>query len=414
MGDFPIKVSFEADGGDIDNLRDRVQREFTKNPINVKLDMGSANKDGSAANAKASFTSLNRVLAQSNVNINGVVGARRRLSVETARAIGIDKVDTAAKINDMKVAAARLVLTDKQVVHARKRLQEEGRTYRERAREITNFSKMSDQANRYYMQYSKNISKNSVLNARWQATMSKLDDPTSYAGKTAADRTAAARAELAALTTESEKAGVSMETLGQRIGRLFSAHLNTALVMGALHGLQQAVVAVYQNVTQLDKAIVDLQIASGKSRTEVKGMMRDYSQTAKSLGATTLEVAQGADTFLRQGKTVSETNTLLTNSMMLSKLGQITAEEAAQALTTAYKGYGVAVEDTIGIVDKLTAVDMESASSAGGLAISMSETATSAKIAGISMDKLIGQIAVVSEVSGAADESVGRSTCLAA
>ena len=282
-----------------------------------------------------------------------------------------------------------------------------------RARELTDFSKLEEQARDYYNTNYRNINKNAVLSARWQATMSKLQDPTKF-GSTEAERIGGARSELAALRNESERAGVGIETLGQRLNRLFGAHFNTALVMGALHALQQSLVMVYQNVVGLDKATVDLQIASGKSRDEVKGMMRDYSQTAKSLGATTLEVAQGADTFLRQGKTVSETNTLLTNSMMLSKLGQITSEEAAKALTTAYKGYGVAVEDTLGIVDKLTAVDMESASSAGGLAISMAETATSAKLAGISMDKLIGQIAVVSEVSGDADESVGKQACLAA
>ena len=266
------------------------------------------------------------------------------------------------------------------------------------ARELTDFSKLEDQARDYYNTNYKNINKNAVLSARWQNQMSKMQDPTKY-GATEAERIGNARSELASLRTESERAGVSIESVGQRLNRLFGAHLNTALVMAALHGLQQAVVAVYQNVVGLDKATVDLQIASGKSRTEVQGMVRGYSQTAKALGATTLEVAQGADSWLRQNMSIADSNTMVTNTMMLSKLGQIDSTAAAKNLTSAMKGYNVTVEDSVGIVDKLTAVDMVSASDAGSLATSMSETAVGARLAGVSMDKLIGQIAVVSEVT---------------
>ena len=50
---------------------------------------------------------------------------------------------------------------------------------------------------------------------------------------------------------------------------------------------------------------------------------------------------------------------------------------------------------------------MEAAASAGGIATAMAETATGANIAGVSMDKLIGYIATVKEVTQDSDESVG-------
>lgn len=49
-------------------------------------------------------------------------------------------------------------------------------------------------------------------------------------------------------------------------------------------------------------------------------------------------------------------------------------------------------KDSVKIVDKLTKVDMEAAASAGDIATAMAETATSAKLSGVSMDKLIGYI----------------------
>lgn len=60
------------------------------------------------------------------------------------------------------------------------------------------------------------------------------------------------------------------------------------------------------------------------------------------------------------------------------------------------------------IVDKLTAVDMEAAVSAGGLAEAMARTANSARLAGVDMNQLIGYIAAVGEVTQRDMATVGE------
>lgn len=263
------------------------------------------------------------------------------------------------------------------------------------SRLTTDFNKLSSQAQNYYEEHAKGIEKNTALSAKWAEMRKKLDDPN--IAKTG--NIAKTREEYSALIRETEKAGAHLETVGQRLGRLFGAHFDTALVMFALHALQQALTQVYQNVVQLDGAMVDLQIASGMSRDDVRGLMTAYNQMAKELGATTLEMAQGADVWIRQGKSIEETNILLANSTMLSKLGQIDAAQSSKYLTSIMKGYNIEAENSIGIVDKLTAVDMAAATSAGDIATAMAETSVSARIAGLSIDKLIGQIAVIGEVT---------------
>ena len=146
----------------------------------------------------------------------------------------------------------------------------------------------------------------------------------------------------------------------------------------------------------------------------MQSLLSDYSKLGQEVGATTIEVADSADSWLRQGKTAEETNILIRDSLMLSKLGAIDSAEATKALTSAMKGYKVEAKDATGIIDKLTAVDLVSATSSGSLATSMSETAVSANIAGVSMDKLIGQIATVSEVTQDGAEPVGKQNRLAA
>lgn len=197
------------------------------------------------------------------------------------------------------------------------------------------------------------------------------------------------------------------DTLGNKLKDTFTSKLLQTFAYALIGIATRALKQVYENVVNLDKAITDLQIASGYTREETAKLVRTYSDLAKQLGATTLEVAQSADTWLRQGYSVEEANELIKNSMMLSKLGQIESAEAATALTSAMKGYKMEVEDSAAIVDKFTAVDMKAAVSAGDIATAMAETAASAEVAGISMDKLIGYIATVSEVTQDGAESVG-------
>ena len=200
---------------------------------------------------------------------------------------------------------------------------------------------------------------------------------------------------------------VETDTVGKRLRETFSSKIiqtfSYALIGFGVNALSQ----VYRNVVQLDSAITDLQIATGKTREETAALVKSYGELAQTLGSTISEVSSGADTWLRQGYSVAETNQLIADSMMLAKLGQLDAAEAAKALTSAMKGYGVSVNDAMGIVDKFTAVDMEAAVSAGGIATAMAETAAGAQLAGISMDRLIGQIALVAEVTQDGEESVG-------
>jgi TP901 family phage tail tape measure protein len=202
--------------------------------------------------------------------------------------------------------------------------------------------------------------------------------------------------------------GADIETFGNKLAKTFGGKVRAALAGIIVGKLSQSLHDVYRHVINLDKAITDLQIATGKTRQETAELVKSYSELGKQLGATTAEVAAGADTWLRQGFTIEQTNELLKNTMMLSKLGQIESAEASKALTSAMRGYKMEAQDTALIVDKLTAVDMEAAASAGGIATAMAETATGAKLAGVSMDQLIGYITTVAEVTQDEEESVGN------
>lgn len=211
------------------------------------------------------------------------------------------------------------------------------------------------------------------------------------------------------LKNNAHDAGLEVENAYVSITRLFKSHMGTAIATAGVLALKQAMQQVIQTVIELDGAITNLRMVTGSSKSETADLVKGYTGMGEELGATTLDIATSANEWLRQGYTLEETNQLIRASMILSKVGMIESGEATKYLTSALKGYKLSAEDAISVVDKLSTVDMEAATSAGGLALAMSRTAASADLSGVSMDKLLGYIAVVAETTQKAEESVGES-----
>lgn len=202
------------------------------------------------------------------------------------------------------------------------------------------------------------------------------------------------------LNLEGQTFSTKLSSQMQKLGVYFTA---TGVMMGTMRQVKQ----IIQNVIELDKVITDLSVATGYNRERTKELLDTYSDLGQVMGASTKQVAEAADDWLRQGKSIATTNKLIKDSLMLSKLGKIDSSEATTALTTMSKAYKIMDEDMTSLVDKLTAVDAVSATTAGGIAKSFQETAVSAEMAGISIDRMAGYIATVSEITGDAPESVG-------
>lgn len=178
---------------------------------------------------------------------------------------------------------------------------------------------------------------------------------------------------------------------------------------GMLQELQQGIKQVYENVKIYDEAALNLQMASGKTREEVNSLIVSYTDMSKALGATVAEMSGSAESWLRQGYTLKETNDLIEASLVQSKLGQLNSAESVKYLSSALDGYKIQAEEALSVIDKMSAVDYEAAVSLGGLAEAMAETSNSARIAGVSIDKLLGYEAVIGEATQNSMSSVGSS-----
>ena len=163
-----------------------------------------------------------------------------------------------------------------------------------------------------------------------------------------------------------------------------------------------------KTVKELDDAIVDLQMATNDSYGNIKNLMSDYNAMAKDLSATTLEISSSVDTFLRQGKSISETNKLIKDSTVLSKVAQMQPEDSSKVLTATLNGFQMAADQAEYINDILSSIDLESAADASGLGTALTKVASMAHNAGLSIEKTVASLATMKDVTQAPDESIGN------
>lgn len=210
------------------------------------------------------------------------------------------------------------------------------------------------------------------------------------------------------MQSEISEKGLTGNSMFSEVKRGFSQISQFVGTYGILQSGMNKAQEMVQNTYDVDSAMTQLQMATGVSNDKAKDLMKTYSNMGHQLKATGTDVAASSTEWMKQGQSVEKSNKLAESSIKLSKVGGLTSEDATKYLTSARKGYGVtSAEDTLKIVDKLSSVDMASATDVGGLAEGMSEVANTAKIAGISMDKLLGYLATIGEVTQEGMGSVG-------
>jgi len=151
----------------------------------------------------------------------------------------------------------------------------------------------------------------------------------------------------------------------QEIGNVIKRFAEWTVVTLTMHQAMAMVNQSIQYLIQLDSEMNKIRLVTGQSSEDTQRLAISYNKMAKELGVSTLEVAKGSLEWIRQGKTVAETNQLLTTSTMMSKLANLDAAQSTEYLTSILAAYNLEAKDSISIVDKLTAVDNSSATSVG-------------------------------------------------
>ena len=177
--------------------------------------------------------------------------------------------------------------------------------------------------------------------------------------------------------------------------------------LAVLRGIDTAADKAKDSIESLNKAETDLMIATDMSRESVRGLMKDYNSYAKELSSTTQNISDAANDYLRAGKTLEESQALIKDSIMLSKLGDIESATATEDLLATMNGYEMSIEEVDRALDAMVAIDMKAATSAGDLSTGLKYSASSAHSAGLSFNKLIAILGTVQDKTQLSSQVVG-------
>ena len=199
------------------------------------------------------------------------------------------------------------------------------------------------------------------------------------------------------------------QTLGGSFREAFSAYSLANMMQDGLYKIVDAGKEAVSTVKEFDDLKTNLAMVTGKDKTYTEDLMQSYNELGQEIGSITSDVAESANTWLRQGRSMADTNQLIKDSMVLSKDAQMSSEDAAQVLTSTLNGFKLGADQASRINDILTSIDLKSASDAGRIGTSLQKVASQANNVGMSLEKTAAIIATIKDVTQGSDETIGTS-----
>lgn len=199
------------------------------------------------------------------------------------------------------------------------------------------------------------------------------------------------------------------KSLGGSFREAFSAYSLANMMQDGLYKIVDAGKEAVSTVKEFDDLKTNLAMVTGKDKIYTEDLMQSYNELGQEIGSITSDVAESANTWLRQGRSMADTNQLIKDSMALSKDAQMSSEDAAQVLTSTLNGFKLGADQASRINDILTSIDLKSASDAGGIGTSLQKVASQANNVGMSLEKTAAIIATIKDVTQGSDETIGTS-----
>lgn len=199
------------------------------------------------------------------------------------------------------------------------------------------------------------------------------------------------------------------DLMGYDIKRSFAMIFNFGVAHRAIYAIRAQIQQLITSMQELDVAMTNIRIVTGQTNEEASDLMKTYNDMASQLGVTTKAIAEASNEWLRQGYSVTEANDLIQASTYLSKLGMIESSQATEYLTSMLKGFKLEATEAMSAVDLLTNLDMKFAASAGEIAEGLSRMATTAQMAGMSLEEAAAAVTVITDVTQKSASSIGES-----
>lgn len=215
--------------------------------------------------------------------------------------------------------------------------------------------------------------------------------------------------EFAELKINMESAGIAAETLGQKLSRLFKEHFQTAIAMAGVAMVKQGLREVYDNVVEIDDAMVELRKVTNESENAYSQFSDRAAKTARDLGASISDYISATADWSRLGYNMPDAEELARVSTLLKNVGDgiESVTDASSYMTSVLKGFDLVAEDAQKVADLVNEVANNEPASAEDILEILTRSGAALHEAGNDLDQAVALGVAMNSVTQNA-ESTGQ------
>jgi TP901 family phage tail tape measure protein len=215
--------------------------------------------------------------------------------------------------------------------------------------------------------------------------------------------------EFAELKIDMENAGITAETLGQKLSRLFKEHFQTAIAMAGVAMVKQGLREVYDNVVEIDDAMVELRKVTNESENAYSQFSDRAAKTARDLGASISDYISATADWSRLGYNMPDAEELARVSTLLKNVGDgiESVTDASSYMTSVLKGFDLVAEDAQKVADLVNEVANNEPASAEDILEILTRSGAALHEAGNDLDQAVALGVAMNSVTQNA-ESTGQ------
>lgn len=216
-------------------------------------------------------------------------------------------------------------------------------------------------------------------------------------------------ARLSNLEVEASRCGATTETLGQKLSRLFKEHFQTAIAMAGVAMVKQGLREVYDNVVEIDDAMVELRKVTNESENAYSQFSDRAAKTARDLGASISDYISATADWSRLGYNMPDAEEFARVSTLLKNVGDgiESVTDASSYMTSVLKGFDLVAEDAQKVADLVNEVANNEPASAEDILEILTRSGAALHEAGNDLDQAVALGVAMNSVTQNA-ESTGQ------
>ena len=183
--------------------------------------------------------------------------------------------------------------------------------------------------------------------------------------------------------------GADVEAWFQKMKKSFGSRLRSMVSGMAIGYLMRYIRQLYTNVKELDTALTQMQIVTGKAELAISQFADTMSESAQKVGASISDLINSATTFARLGYTMEEAGQFAELAAEYSKVANTDVNSATTAITTVVKAFGIEANELESVLDRLMYVGQRFPISAEELGTGFQNAGSALKGAGNDLNQSI-------------------------